>query len=223
VLARALPLLLALPLPLVALAMPAVADVVGKTLGAALERPVARIAMQNNATEHEPTVLLPLEGTDASADGFAAETDSMRGMRSRRTTASGYQDRDTAPRNVAIHVPASKVLQLAEMGARPGAVPVPANHMRPAGLRLFGVTGLGLGLRDGDVLTHAAGVSSLSEAEVVGAVIAARGRGVTQLSGRLYRLDQPIELVVEQPYIAPSHAAPTQHRARDANLRVARR
>jgi hypothetical protein len=220
VLGRLLPLLLALPLPLFAIALPAVADVVGKELGAALERCVASVASQRVATEREPTVLLALDGTDSSADGFAAQPASMRSMRSHRATVSGGQDRDTAPRVAAIHVPAAKVLRLAEMGARPGAIPVPANGVRPAGLRLFGVTSLGLGLRDGDVLTHAAGVSALSEAEIVGAVIAARGRGVAQISGRLYRHDQPLALVVEQPYIAPP---PTQHRARDANLRVAQR
>ena len=100
-----------------------------------------------------------------------------------------------------IRVSAATVLRIANSGARPVGIPVPAEGARPAGLMLSGVSGLGVGMQDGDVLTHAGGRPALSEADVVGLVIAARGKEVPSIGGRFWRDGEPWNLVVEQPYV----------------------
>jgi hypothetical protein len=99
-----------------------------------------------------------------------------------------------------IRVSAAQVLALAARRAMPQAVPVKATAQHPAGLQLRGVSALGVGLQDGDVLTEAAGQKATSVAAVVGIVLAARGRQVPEISGRFYRGGVPFSLSVEQPY-----------------------
>lgn len=102
-----------------------------------------------------------------------------------------------------IRISASQVLGLAARRAMPQAVPVKATAQHPAGLLLRGVSALGVGLQDGDVLTEAAGQKATSVATVVGIVLAARGRQVPEISGRFYRGWVPFALSVEQPYPKP--------------------
>lgn len=100
-----------------------------------------------------------------------------------------------------LFVSADKVLSLARAGVRPAGIPVNAAGARPAGLLLTGVGGLGVGLRDGDILTHALGQPAVSEEAVVGAIIRARGARQPQLSGRVWREGRSFALVVAQPYL----------------------
>ncbi len=99
-----------------------------------------------------------------------------------------------------IHVKAATVLRLANRGVRPSGVPVPASGDRPAGLALQGVGALGVGLRDGDVLTQVAGAPASSTGAVLGAVLAARRRRAPAMSGLVYRGDEKIAISVEMPY-----------------------
>ena len=99
-----------------------------------------------------------------------------------------------------IRVSAAQVLALASRRAMPNAVFVKATSQRPAGLLLSGVSALGVGLQDGDVLTEAAGQRASSVAAVVGIVLAARARQASEISGRFYRAGVPFLLTVEQPY-----------------------
>jgi hypothetical protein len=99
-----------------------------------------------------------------------------------------------------IRISAAQVLALAARRAMPQAVPVKATAQHPAGLMLSSVSALGVGLRDGDVLTEAAGQKATSVATVVGIVLAARGRQVSEINGRFYRGWVPFGLSVEQPY-----------------------
>jgi hypothetical protein len=62
------------------------------------------------------------------------------------------------------------------------------------------VSRLGVGLRDGDVLTEAAGTPALSPGDVISTVLAARGRSAREVSGVFWRDGEPWFLVVEQPY-----------------------
>ena len=126
---------------------------------------------------------LPSEPADASAEGSARRA------------------RVVAPAPKGLFVSAAQVLGLARAGARPGAVPVSASGARPAGLLLTGVGGLGVGLRDGDILTHALGQPAVSEEGVVGAILRARGAREPQLSGRVWRNGRSFALVVAQPYV----------------------
>lgn len=116
------------------------------------------------------------------------------GPRTRRSRAAG-------PVPQGLFVSADKVLRLAQAGARPAGIPVNAAGARPSGLLLTGVGGLGLGLQDGDILTHALGQPAVSEEAVVGAVIRARGAREPQLSGRVWRGGRSFPLVVAQPYL----------------------
>ncbi|MEP7121974.1 MAG: hypothetical protein ABJE95_13725 [Byssovorax sp.] len=99
-----------------------------------------------------------------------------------------------------IRVSAATVLRLANRGVRPSGSPVAANADRPAGLALQGVAGLGIGLRDGDVLTQVAGAPASSAGAVIGAVLAARQRRAPAMSGVVYRGGDKIALYVEMPY-----------------------
>jgi len=110
------------------------------------------------------------------------------------------------PNARAVRISAAQVLALASRRAIPQAVPVPATATHPAGLLLRGVSGLGIGMRDGDVLTEAAGLKASSVGAVIGAVVAARARQSREISGRFFRGGESYQLVVEQPY--PESRAP---------------
>ena len=99
-----------------------------------------------------------------------------------------------------IRISSAQVLALAARRAMPNALFVRANAQHPAGLLLSGVSALGVGLQDGDVLTDAAGQKASSVARVVGVVLAARARQAAEISGRFYRGGVPFSLIVEQPY-----------------------
>ena len=108
-----------------------------------------------------------------------------------------------SPRSFAAHgvfISSAQVLALAARRAMPHAQPVQATAQHPAGLLLRGVSGWGVGLEDGDVLTEAAGQKASSVALVVGVVLSARGRQVPAISGRFFRGGMPFALTVEQPY-----------------------
>jgi hypothetical protein len=71
----------------------------------------------------------------------------------------------------------------------------------PAGLRLSGVGGLGIGVQDGDILIEALGVTPRSAGQIIGAVIEARAHEARFLSGTLWRSGQTLRITVEQPYV----------------------
>ncbi len=111
-----------------------------------------------------------------------------------------------APRSV--FVSAARVLAVAQSGARPRGKPVPKTATRPAGLKLSGVSALGLGVLDGDVLTEAAGAPALDGGAVIEAVLRARAKQAKTISGTFYRGDERYSLVVEQPYPVRRAEAP---------------
>jgi hypothetical protein len=119
-----------------------------------------------------------------------------------RTAAHVYR----APAVHGVRISAAQVLALAERRAMPQAVPVKANAYHPAGLLLRGVSALGVGVQDGDVLTEAAGQKATTVATVIGIVLAARARQSPEISGRFYRAGVQFLVTVEQPY--PKNANP---------------
>jgi hypothetical protein len=104
-----------------------------------------------------------------------------------------------APAKV-LFVSADTVLKVASKKVQLRGVPVAREGTRPAGLRLVGVSALGVGLLDGDVLTRALGRPVLSRSEVVSAVLSARARQERVLEGEFYRGTERWVLRVEQPY-----------------------
>jgi hypothetical protein len=107
-----------------------------------------------------------------------------------------------------VYVPAEQVLALADSGARPRGRAVPATASRPAGLLLSGVSGLSIGVLDGDVLTDAGGVPAHDAGAVIEMVLRARARHAGSIGGTLFRGAQRYHLVVEQPYLPAPATVP---------------
>lgn len=100
-----------------------------------------------------------------------------------------------------VRVSKAVVLRLAQSAQRPTGNPVAASGNRPAGIQVFGASSLGIGVRDGDVLTHVSGVAITQIGQVFALVIAARGARKTEIVGRLWRGNRSYVIVVEQPYL----------------------
>jgi S1-C subfamily serine protease len=80
-------------------------------------------------------------------------------------------------------------------------VSVPSKGARPAGIALRGIGRLGIGLRDGDVLTHVSGRRVKTSEDVVTLVLGLRGRQVARINAVFWRAGKPWRLIVEQPYL----------------------
>ncbi len=125
--------------------------------------------------------------------------------RSRQGHRSGEGVVDANPSR-GLRIDRDVVLELANRGVRPRGVFVPKRSEQPAGLALYGVGALGIGMQDGDILTHINGVPAASAGQVVSAVIAARGARASVIAGRFWRKGEFWQLAVEQPYLDPPAA-----------------
>lgn len=101
-------------------------------------------------------------------------------------------------------IPASQVLALANAGRRPVGQPIQASSRHPSGILVSGLAGLGLPLNNGDVLTHVAGQHVRTVGDVVGLVLALRGRKAPTIFGIFWREGKAFGVAVEQPYLATS-------------------
>jgi hypothetical protein len=202
---RALLIALALlaPLPLLAAAGGALADRLGRELG----RSAAALGAQLGSSEPStPALVVVLPEQQAEPLTLATS-----GAPVGRTKLRARRDAPAAARAKGVFVRAETVLGIANRGGRPSGAFVSAAGERPSGIALVGVSGLGVGLVDGDILTHAAGRPARSAADVVGVVIGSRVKRARQISGRFWRSGQYYDLVVEQPYVS----APPAARGRD--------
>lgn len=183
-----------------------------EALGAALSEVLPHIAQTSSPAvtverESSPTFseahaavnILPSEATQSAAS--LAHVD----KRKKKTPiAPGPHD---------VRVPAGTVLRWVRDGVMPSAVSVPATKTRPAGIRLSGVAGLGIGVRDGDVLTHVEGQAVRGVGDVIGLVVTALGKKQMAIGGRLYRDDKHYSITVEIPTIRmPEGLAQSQRR-----------
>jgi hypothetical protein len=145
---------------------------------------------------------------DAPFEGESLEASDRRGahfVSTKRGKHVGHRGSDRAGASAervlpSIRVPEGTVLRLANSGRKPTGRPVPAEGRRPAGIQVFGASALGIGVRDGDVLTHVSEVPVSSVGQVVALVIAARGARQKAITGRLWRGELSYLVVVEQPY-----------------------
>jgi S1-C subfamily serine protease len=168
----------------------AYADRLGTGIAASLIAVVPTLPPRSDQDEltETPQVEAPFE-VDPGVRGVALDSKHPRQpARPRTATKQG------------IRVTSAQVLALAARRAMPHALFVKATAEHPAGLLLGGVSALGIGLQDGDILTEAAGQKATSVAVVVGIVLAARSRQASEISGRFYRGGVPFLLTVEQPY-----------------------
>lgn len=99
-----------------------------------------------------------------------------------------------------IRVGTASILRLAKARAVPPVQPVAATAQRPSGVQLLGVSGFGIGMQDGDVITHVSGVPVTDKAQIVNLVLQARARRAERISARFFRGSEPWMLVVELPY-----------------------
>jgi hypothetical protein len=175
-----------------------VADSVGRTLGREAAMACAQLPLRRAASVPPPSTPTESVATPELAEALAKPAEQKPGSarRGRKTKAS-----EPAPER-GIFVSAQRVLQLAERRVVPRGVPVAALGQRPGGLRLDGVAALGIGLRDGDILTHVLGAPATSVAAVVGAVIQARAQNVRTITGQFWREGRALPIAVEQPYLA---------------------
>lgn len=202
--------LLVLPLFAVPALVTRVADEQAERIGAGLARASqALVSQESSQAKRDREVvtdwraqLADLWDELASAPACEVESASPR-----------VRTRSAGP--VGIRVRAKTVLAIAEQGARPSGIFLEAEGKRPAGLMLLGVGGLGIGLQDGDILTHAAGQPATSEGQVVSLVLSARGARQPQIGGRVWRSGVSFPLVVDQPYL-PQRAGhePKKERAK---------
>jgi len=106
-----------------------------------------------------------------------------------------------------IHITSATVLCLAQQGLQPTGKPVGAKGKRPAGIAVFGVSGLGLGVRDGDVVTDILGQPVRSVAQGIALIIAARVSNRATIEGTVWHAMRPYTVTVEQPYAMPDCSA----------------
>jgi hypothetical protein len=171
--------------------------------GDAIGSAVARAAASLPTPDHgllDPPRPRPNESASSPADAVSVFFEDDPDASSISKSGKKKPPSNTARPKRGIRVPAATVLRLANSGVRPSGVPVPADGDRPAGLALSGVSSLGVGLRDGDVLTQVAGAPASSPGAVIGAVLAARQRRAPAMSGLVYRGSEKIALYVEMPY-----------------------
>jgi len=203
---RWVPWLLAVaPLPALALASHAMADWAARRGASAIDRAAKSITSPRDRGP-EWVYLEPL-GVDEAPEAQLAD-----GVSSGSTKQVIARPSRVVPKK-GIRVRAEAVLRLANAGARPSGIPVAAHGRRPAGLALIGVSGLGIGLVDGDVLTHAGGRPALVPGDVIGMVIGARAHHASEICGRFWRNGEPWNLIVEQPYVERSRRGPAARRS----------
>ncbi|MBK7579113.1 MAG: hypothetical protein IPI67_02815 [Myxococcales bacterium] len=197
----ALAIVLTLPLPLAAVGTSKLADVLGTRAGRSLALQVRAFTSSTPRTP-SPVLIEALPPAPMDADQAAP-------LATTRSVAAPRRLPPAVPKK-GIRVRADMVLRLASAGARPAGFPVAAQGERPRGLALVGVSALGIGLQDGDVLTHAAGRPALTPGDVIGVVIGSRNERAPEIWGRFWRNGEPWNLVVEQPYVVPKQRTARQ-------------
>lgn len=201
-----------LPLVLAMLTLPALgAARMGQSLadrwGTAIGREVAGAAV---VLQPAPAPPLNLEASALDSDFADPPATLVSYALAAPAQRKGPKRKAGPPARLGVFVSAATVLRLANAQVMPRAVAVGPQGARPAGLRLIGVSGLGVGMRDGDVLTSVLGARVGATGEVVSRVIAARGRRAREISGEFWRNGVPGSIVVEQPYLdePAAHSAP---------------
>ncbi len=159
-----------------------------------------------------PAILVPEEAAiDAISEPGKAKGKQRNSAKSRPVTARELPS---------ILVRAETVLRIANSGRRPTGKSVTAEGHRPAGIQIFGASSLGVGVRDGDVITRVSGVPVTSPNQVIGLVIAARGAHQSAISAQIYRGQRSYTLTVEQPYLSGAEPPAKSEPAEDAGSRA---
>jgi hypothetical protein len=189
----------------------------------------ARRAFDPFAAEVEPSAALVVAGVSSDYDDGTLASDSedavgvSRTQRESVTAKRGVKGSSSTKPLPSVRITQSVVLRLAQRGLRPSGTPVAASGSRPAGIQVFGVGSLGVGVRDGDVLTHVSDVPVTHVGQVIAMVIAARGARKPVITGRLWRGQRWYAVVVEQPYLRTVDEKPASQSASTQDERVTAR
>lgn len=105
-----------------------------------------------------------------------------------------------------VFVSAEQVLRLSKVARVPAARFVEKKGERPAGLQVAGVGGLGIGVQDGDVLTHVGGAEVKSSAAVISTVLQLRAKRAAAISGEFWRGQERFQIVFQMPYLSAAPA-----------------
>jgi hypothetical protein len=181
------------------------ADALGRALGREASLAIGRLPVRRPAPPLDP---LPPVQEETSTPAAVSELESGKPGKSAKPAKRRGKAPLVSTAERGVFVSAEAVLRLASRGVIPRAVAVPASASRPAGLRLVGAAGLGIGLRDGDILTHVLGAPAGSVAAVIDAVVRARAGSARVISGTFWREGRNLSLVVEQPYLATPAPTP---------------
>jgi hypothetical protein len=112
----------------------------------------------------------------------------------------GKKAPSASPEAPSVYVSERTILRLAKARAVPAAQSVAATDARPGGVQLLGVSSLGVGMQDGDVITEVAGRRVRGEGDIVAAVLVARSQQAPTVSAVFYRGKVRGTLVVAMPY-----------------------
>lgn len=182
-------LLLALPFAGVGWASAACVPRLSCRVAAVLLRLTAPLASLEPASEPSPRVEAP-PNVDNAFEPVVLTAAPRRPAKGKRAPAPG-----------ALFVSQATVLALSRTAARPQGSFVGETPEHPAGLLLSGVSALGIGVSDGDILTEALGVTPRSAGQIIALVLEARARKAHFLTGMLWRRGQVLRITVEQPYL----------------------
>ncbi|MBW2453871.1 MAG: hypothetical protein JRI68_05155 [Deltaproteobacteria bacterium] len=198
--ARRRPLLALLLLPFVAVFVAGRAAVAPLAMRLALPVDVAadRLAALPTAREPQPLPPTPEAESIAQLDDSPNEASVAPPAAGSIRPAPGPVK---PPPAIGILVGRKRVQAAVKAGIRPSGTPVPATPWRPAGLALAGVSALGVGLRDGDVLVRAGGTPARSDGAVIGAVRGALESRARAISGEVWRGERRIVITVELPKV----------------------
>jgi hypothetical protein len=189
----------------------------GALLGQALttQPQVTRVnwdALDRQVATSEPS------GLDVAQVGYAEPSKAQRGSKTKAQKA--------APKRV--FVSAEQVLRLSLVAKVPASRFVEQKGERPAGLQVAGVSGLGIGVADGDVLTEVAGAPVKSSAAVISTVLRLRAKRAPAVSGEFWRGQERFSVVFQMPYptgpdtsgstASPAPSSGTQWRAASSSL-----
>jgi hypothetical protein len=180
-------------------------------LATAAARPLVGAAAELEAALPEdatPTPLPPTPEADAIAAIGADEEGDISSERDGRAPRPTMASSRATPGNGGSPLPArgvmvnrARVLAAAKAGIRPSGSSVAATPYRPSGLALHGVGIVGVGLRDGDVVTRVGGARATSQGAVIGAVTAALRQKLPAITAEVWRGRHRILVTVELPEV----------------------
>ncbi|MEZ4441802.1 MAG: hypothetical protein R3B72_22060 [Polyangiaceae bacterium] len=190
-------LTLGVPLVLPFLAVAAVPRLFLPRIAEAASRPLSQAADAIAESLEPPPPPRPLPPTKEAAAIEAIDGEPAEAVSPRAAEACAQ----APPPPLGVMVSRGRVIAAAKAGIRPSGSGVSATPYRPSGLALHGVGAVGVGLRDGDVVTRVGGARATSQGAVVGAVTSALRQKLPAITAEVWRGQRRILVTVELPSV----------------------